>query len=258
MAREPLFVLLVRIQIIEDDLEPGLGIGRNNLVHEGQELLAAPALLVRARDLASVRQLQIALRALQRLDRRFLVDTYDDGIVRRRHVEADHIGSLAGELRIVALAPALATAEIDLVFAQGTPDVLYVDVAQGLRDQRSVPPGKAFGWWPSEHRPYALVGGFAVDRRRAGAWQILQPVEPFAGKAPPPQADGGGSRIQLTGNLARHRSVGCLQHDPYPQQLSLLCGGRAEPRFQHRALFRLQPNLDRIRYHRALETRYRT
>src|SRR4249920_1563321 len=52
MAREPLFVLLVRIQIIEDDLEPGLGIGRNNLVHEGQELLAAPALLVRARDLA--------------------------------------------------------------------------------------------------------------------------------------------------------------------------------------------------------------
>jgi hypothetical protein len=34
MAREPLFVLLVRIQIIEDDLEPGLGIGRNNLVHE--------------------------------------------------------------------------------------------------------------------------------------------------------------------------------------------------------------------------------
>src|SRR6478735_6041348 len=97
-------------QIIEDDLEPGLGIGRNNLVHEGQELLAAPALLVRARDLArrhlergdqgrgavplivvavsrqraSVRQLQIALRALQRLDRRFLVDTYDDGIVGRR------------------------------------------------------------------------------------------------------------------------------------------------------------------------------
>jgi AI-2E family transporter len=52
MAREPLFVLLVRIQIIEDDLEPGLGIGRNNLVHEGQELLAAPAFLVRARDLA--------------------------------------------------------------------------------------------------------------------------------------------------------------------------------------------------------------
>src|SRR5215470_844208 len=70
----------------------------------------------------------------------------------RRHVEADHIGSLAGELRIVALAPALATAEIDLLFAQGTPDLLRVDVAQGLRDQRSVPTGKAFGWWPIEHR----------------------------------------------------------------------------------------------------------
>src|SRR4029077_15280716 len=101
-----------------------------------------------------------------------------DGIVGRRHVEADHIGSLAGELRIGALAPALATAAIDLVFAQGTPDGLHRDVAQGLRDQRSVPTGKAFGWWPIEHRPYAPVGGFAVDRRRAGAGAIPPPVEP--------------------------------------------------------------------------------
>src|SRR4249920_1563322 len=107
---------------------------------------AVPLIVVAvSRQRASVRQLQIALRALQRLDRWFLVDTYDDGIVGRRHVEADHIGSLAGELRIIALAPALATAEIDLVFAQGTPDVLHVDVTQGLRDQRSVRTGKAFG-----------------------------------------------------------------------------------------------------------------
>jgi len=47
-----------------------------------------------------------------------------------------------------------ATAEIDLVFAQGTPDVLHVDVAQDLRDQRSVPTGKAFGGRPIEHRTY--------------------------------------------------------------------------------------------------------
>ncbi len=202
---------------------------------------------------ASVRQLQIALGALQRLDRRLLVDTDDDRIVGRRHVEADHIGSLGGELGVVALAPALAAAEIDLLLAQGSPDILHVDVAQGLRDQRSVPTGKAFGRRPIEHRANALVGRFAVDRRRAGTRQILEPVEPFAGKAPPPQADRGGRGIQLTRDLARRSSLGCLQHDPYPQQLPLLRGRRAEPSFQHRALFRLQPNLDCIRNHRDVE-----
>ena len=49
--------------------------------------------------------------------------------------------------------------------------------------------------------------------------------------------------------ISRLRSLGSLQHDPYPQQLPLLRGRGAEPSLKHRALFRLQPNLDCIGNH---------
>lgn len=41
-------------------------------------------------------------------------------------------------------------------------------------------------------------------------------------------------------------SVGRFKHDPYPQQLPLFRRSRAKPGFEQRALFRLQPNLQRI------------
>src|SRR5258705_6676640 len=95
VARQPIFVLLMGVKIVEDDLEPGLGIGSNDFIHEVEELFAATALLVCCLDLASrhlegreqrrravalvivavsrqrasVRQLQIALGTLERLDR---------------------------------------------------------------------------------------------------------------------------------------------------------------------------------------------
>jgi hypothetical protein len=100
VAREPVLVFLVPIEIVEDDLEPGSRVGRGAVVHELQELLATPALSVLCLDLSgrnleggeqsgravplvivtvprqgmSVWQLQVALGALQRLDRRLLVD----------------------------------------------------------------------------------------------------------------------------------------------------------------------------------------
>ena len=94
MTRQPCLVLLVRVQIVEDHLEAFLRVGCHDIVHEGQELLSAPALLVLGLDLAgghleggeqgrgavalvvvavpgqraSVRQLQIALGALQSIE----------------------------------------------------------------------------------------------------------------------------------------------------------------------------------------------
>ena len=52
MARQPLLVFLVRVEIVEDHLEPPARIGRNNLVHECQELFTTPALFVPHHDLA--------------------------------------------------------------------------------------------------------------------------------------------------------------------------------------------------------------
>src|ERR1700694_3899189 len=75
-----------------------------------------------------------SLRALQRLDRRLLVDGQNQSIFGRLHVKADHRSRLGREIGIVAFAPALAPGEIDLVGAQEAPDILHIDVAEGFGD----------------------------------------------------------------------------------------------------------------------------
>ena len=94
VALEPAVVLgLMGIEIVEDDVDGGVWIGRDDVVHEVEELDAPPTLLVRGGDLAGrhleggkqrrsavalvimamtgqrppIRELEIALRSLQRL-----------------------------------------------------------------------------------------------------------------------------------------------------------------------------------------------
>ena len=68
---------------------------------------------------APIRQLQIALCPLQRLDRRFFVDAKDNGFGRRIDIEANNVGGLGCKLWIIALAPGFATRQIDLVSSAG-------------------------------------------------------------------------------------------------------------------------------------------
>src|SRR6185369_5872696 len=105
---EPALVLLVRIEIVEDDVKRTIREGGNQAVHKAEELDAAAALGMRCDDPAGsdvergkqgrgtvppvvvalagqgapVRQLQIALRPLQGLDRRLFVDTEDNRLGR--------------------------------------------------------------------------------------------------------------------------------------------------------------------------------
>lgn len=88
----------------------------------------------------AARQFQIALAALQRLDRGLLVDADHDGVLRRRHIETDDLGGFSGEFGIVALTPAFARGKVDLVCPEHAPDVLHIDIAEGFGDQRSGPP----------------------------------------------------------------------------------------------------------------------
>ena len=204
---------------------------------------------------APVRQLEVALRALQRLDRRFLVNAQDHRVVGRRHVEPHDICGLGGKLGVLALAPALAAAEIDLLLAQRPPDILHVDVAERRRDQRPVPARKTGRRCLIEHRTNAPVRLLPIGRRRPRAWQIIKAIQSFTRKPPPPKADGGRRRLQPAGDLACSGPLGGLQNDPYPQQLPLLRGARAKPSLQLRAFLRRQPNLDCIRNHPDVESR---
>ena len=80
-----------------------------------------------------VGQPEIALRPLQRLDRRLLVDPKDDGVVGRRHIQPDDLGGLGDKFGIVALAPRLLPVQIDPLVAQEAPHLLLVNVAKRTR-----------------------------------------------------------------------------------------------------------------------------
>jgi hypothetical protein len=86
---------------------------------------------------ASVWQLQIPLRPLQGLARRLFVDTENNRFGGRIDVKADHIGGFRHERGVVALAPRIAGSKVNIVLAQEAPDILNINVAQGLGQQRT-------------------------------------------------------------------------------------------------------------------------
>src|SRR5262245_48918129 len=84
----------------------------------------------------TVGQFQIALRALERLDRWFFIHADHDRVLRGRKVETDDIGGFGGKIGIVTFAPALASSQIDLLPAQEASHIVYVDVAEPRRPDR--------------------------------------------------------------------------------------------------------------------------
>lgn len=122
---------LMRREIVEYHVELLVFIGSCDLVHEGEEFDAAatpgmtaddlaggdveggeqrgrsvPLIVVRlAGERGSVRQLEIALGALQGLDRRLLIDGKHDRVLGRRHGEADNLGRFRHKIGVIAFAP---------------------------------------------------------------------------------------------------------------------------------------------------------
>src|SRR5262249_40188874 len=129
ISLEPAVVLgLMGIEVVENDMEGGITIDSDDVVHEVEKLNAAATLFVSDSDLSGGNlegskqgrsavtlvvmamtgerpasgELQVSLRPLQRLDRRLFVDTDDDGVLRRRDIEPNDIGGFGGEFGIVS------------------------------------------------------------------------------------------------------------------------------------------------------------
>src|SRR4029077_9255054 len=77
---------------------------------------------------AAIGQLQITLRSLQSLDRGLLVHAEYNRLRGRGDVEANNIGGFGREVRVIALAPGFASREVNLVAAQGPPDIFDVQL----------------------------------------------------------------------------------------------------------------------------------
>src|SRR5665213_1308391 len=214
MALEPELIFLVGVEIVEHDMNVLAWIGGNDAVHELKELDATAALLMRgghrpsgdfecgkqrrsavplivvalAGQGAAVRQLQIALRPLQRLDGGLFIDTDDNGILRRGAIEANKPRSFGGKFRVVALAPRLSSGQVDLLSPKKTPDVLHADIFERVSQYRSRPARVALRRWPIQERKDALVGRLTVDRRLAKAAPFFEPFQAMIGKAAAPIA----------------------------------------------------------------------
>ncbi len=194
-----------------------------------------------------VGQLQIALLALECLDRWFLVDRQHEGVARRIEVEPDDLRRLGGERGIVALAPRLACRQIDLLLAQEAPDVLHVDIAQLRGDQRSVPARMTRRHRAIENRQNALAGRRRVLRRRASVTGLAQPGKPCRGVAHPPLRRGACCAAHRTADRRRRRAGRRQQHDPSPLAQPVLRPCRARQALKRRALLAGQYDCGRFR-----------
>src|SRR4029077_4627623 len=247
VSLEPALVLLMRVEIVEDDVKLVIREGVNKAIHEAEELNAAAALGMRRDDpaggdvkrceqrrgavplvvmaLASqgapVRQLQITLRPLQGLDRGLFVDTENNRLGRWIDIEADHIGGFRHELGVIALAPGFAGDKVDIVLAQEAPDILNVNVAQCLCQQRTRPPSVAPRRRFIQKRQNALIRGLAIDRLLARPRTVLQSPKAVVGKAPPPVADNSRLNAPFLGDGTGAVTVSRQQHYSRPPHVAL-------------------------------------
>lgn len=281
MALQPGVVLLVGVEVVEHDVDVLAWIGGNDPVHEIEEVGAPAAGLVNGADLAGgdlesgeqgcrsmtfvvvalaaqgppVGQFEIALRSLQRLDRGLLIDAQDNRFVGRGDVEADDIGCLGSERRIVALAPGFTSRKIDLLRTQEAPDILHVDIAESLGQQRSGPARIALRRRTIEELEDALIRSRPVDRHLPRPRSFLKPFKPLLGKTPPPVAYDAWLDAHFLRDRAGRTALGRQQHNSRSLHVSLGRRRRTKSPFQHRPLLRLKPHFSCFGYHPNLESR---
>ena len=191
---------------------------------------------------ASVRELQVALRPLQRLDRRLLIDTENDRLGRRVDIETDHVGRFRRELRVIALAPGLAGSQIDVVLAQKAPNILNVNILQRHRQQRTRPAGVARRRRLIQKRQNASVRRLTVDWLLACPRAIIQSSKPMIGKAMPPFADNARLNAYFLGDRTCAAAFGRQQHYLRPLQVALRRARGPAARLKHFAYLRPEPN----------------
>ena len=140
------------------------------------------------------------------------------------------------------------------MLAQEAPDILNINVAQSLGQQRAGPAGITEWRRLIQKHQNALIRRFAVDRLLAPMGQILKPIKALIGKAPTPVADNAGLNADLFGDRSRAAALGRKQYYPRPPNIALWRARCPAARLKHLPRLRLEPNLSCFRYHPDLES----
>jgi hypothetical protein len=191
------------------------------------------------------------------LDRRLFVDTDHDRVLGRRHIETNHLGSLGGELRIVALAPTLARGQIDFLRPEHAPDLLHVDIPEHVGNQRSGPSAVAIRRPKVEHAENAPGGCVAILGRGTAIAGFIETRTPQRCVAHAPLRGRACRTPHQTADLACRKTIRRQQHDPRPLAQAVLRLSRANQAVKLGTLTVRQCNQGRFRdaFHRNLESR---
>ena len=181
---------------------------------------------------------QAGLRPLQRLDLALFVDTEDQGLLGRIHVEPDDIGELLEEPRV---GRQLERAQAVRLQPVRVPNPVNRRRAQSLRGghRAQTPVGRPWRLGVQRRLDDLLLAG-------RGDLALAPPARGIAsqGGGPPgrepaaPQPHGILARVELVRDVLARQTVSCEQHDPAPQHHARRCRTRSNPALQRRALLR--------------------
>src|ERR1700738_2754419 len=192
---------------------------------------------------------------LQSLDRRLFVHAQHNGLLGRGDIEANNIGGFGRKVRVIALAPGLASREVNLVAAQEPPDILDVNIAPGTRQQGPGPACEPFWRRLIQQLQNPLVGRLRINWLLARPRLVLQPFKAMVGIAMPPKADNPRLDPNFLGDRPGAAPVRRQQNYPRPFQIALQCRRRAATRLKHLAIFPRKVDFSCFGYHPYLESR---
>ena len=137
--------------------------------------------------------------------------------------------------------------------AQEPPDILDVNIAQRLGQQRAGPARKPLRGRLIQQLQNPLVGCLRINRLLARPRFVFQPFKAMVGIAMPPKADNPRLDLTLLGDRPGAATVRRQQNYPRPLQIALQRHRRATTRLKHLAIFPRKVDFSCFGYHPYLD-----
>src|SRR5437879_11205272 len=139
--------------------------------------------------------------------------------------------------------------------AQEPPDILDVNIAQRLGQQRAGPARTPVRGSPSQKLQTPPVGRLRINRLPARPRLVVQPFKAMVGIAMPPKADNPRLDPNFLGDRPGAAPVRRQQNYPRPLQIALQRHRRATTRLKHPAIFPRKVDFSCFGYHPDVESR---
>ncbi len=213
---------MARLDLTGDDVERREQCGR----------AMALVVMTEAPERASVGQLEIALRPLERLDAGLFVDRQNHGVVRRVEVEGDDVRRFGGKSGVGTDAPTPTPLQMNAVPAQHPPYVARRHIPHRLGHQAPRPARVARRRRLVQARQYPPLRHRVVAPLDPGSRRVRKTAQPRPLVTDPPLAHRRRPHPQRRGDVQIALPIRRRQDHPCPERHALLALRRPDPPFQ--------------------------